>query len=237
MKNDNAIVPPGISGKPIEYHAKNVTLPTLADELALLTLGNFEPLNISIDCNKFMKEIEQFKDDWVEYLPKVGKVNNRQGLVITNLEGKTHRDNPSQGQAIAAAGRLVTELEFKHPTAVYDLCPSLHKLIDYFSPVGRTFLVKLNKGGHFVPHRDHPGLPTDTFRVAVFLNNCGTMDYDWIMGADNKVRIDHGQAYYINTRVTHRTISWVDDSIHLIMNIPMTNDNVSKLIGSLKHNH
>ena len=97
--------------------------------------------------------------------------------------------------------------------------------------------MKLNKGGHFVPHRDHPGMPSDTFRLGVFLNNCGTMDYDWIMGADNKVRIDHGQAYYINTRVTHRTISWVDDSIHLIMNIPMTNDNVSKLIGSLKHNH
>ena len=46
-----------------------------------------------------------------------------------------------------------------------------------------------------------------------------------------------GRAYYINTRKTHRTMSWTNDSIHLIMNIPFTNENVAKVFANLQHRH
>jgi hypothetical protein len=223
--------------RPTKYNSATVTQETVTDELALLTLGDFEPLDFHIDPGQFNREISKFDNDWVDYLPRSDRINNRKGLVITNLENKTHQDNPSQAQASYAAGRKVFEREFCYPTEVYHSCPSLHPLLDTFAPLGRTFLVKSNMGGYFAPHRDHPELPRETFRIAVFLKNCKTYEYDWIIGADNKLQIEEGRAYYINTRRTHRTVSWVDDSIHLIINVPFTTDNVSKLIANLKYGH
>jgi hypothetical protein len=92
-------------------------------------------------------------------------------------------------------------------------------------------------GGYFVPHRDHPVMPRDSFRIVVFLNNCAPIEYDWIMETDKKLNIELGRAYYVNTRKTHRTVSWVDNSIHLIMNIPFTSAHVAKAIAHLKHRH
>jgi hypothetical protein len=54
---------------------------------------------------------------------------------------------------------------------------------------------------------------------------------------DKKLQIEPGRVYYINTRKTHRTISWVDNSIHLIVNIPFTNETVSTVIAHLLHRH
>lgn len=223
--------------RPPRYNSENVSHETVADELALLALGDFEPLDFLIDTNQFGQEIAKFDNDWVDYLPRTDRLNNRKGLAITNLENKTHKDNPSQAQASYAAGHRVFEREFSHPTDVYHACPSLHPLLDTFSPLGRTFLVKSNMGGYFAPHRDHPEMPRETFRIAVFLKNCKTYEYDWIVGPDTKLPIEEGRAYYINTRRTHRTVSWVDNSIHLIINVPFTTQNVSKLIASLKYGH
>lgn len=231
------IVPPGISQRSPKFNAKEVTLEDVANELALLNLGDFEPLSFKIDTNLFMTEIQKFNNDWVDYLPRKEWPNNRQALSITNLEGKDHKENVSQAEASYAAGRLVEETEFTNPTEVYHHCTSLHPILNHFNPVGRTFLVKSNVGGFFVPHRDHPTMPRKTFRIAVFLNNCDPLQYDWLIDNDRKLPIELGRAYYINTRKTHRTISWVNNSIHLIMNIPFTSENVSKVFSHLQHKH
>lgn len=233
----NVIVPPGISGRNPVYDSNKVTLETVANELALLNLGDFEPLSFKINTTQFMNEIQQFNNDWVDYLPRKEWQNNRQALSLTNLSGKTHKDNVSQAEASYAAGRLVEETEFNSPTNVYRACNSLHPLLKEFDPIGRTFLVKSNVGGFFVPHRDHPTMPRKTFRIAVFLNNCDPLQYDWLIDTDRKLPIELGRAYYINTRKTHRTISWVNDSIHLIMNIPFTSENVAKVFSNLQHRH
>jgi hypothetical protein len=80
-------------------------------------------------------------------------------------------------------------------------------------------------------------MPRQSFRLAAFLNNCGPMEYDWLMETDKKLPIELGRVYYINTRKTHRTISWTPDSIHLIINVPMTSENVSKVLYHLRHRH
>lgn len=229
-------VPPGISGKSASYSSTLVSQETVADELALLNLGSFEPLNFYINTGQFMTEIEQFKNDWVDYLPRTDRPNNRKGLTLTNLPGKTHTDVPSLAEASYKAGRRLKETEFCEPTDVYKHCASLHNFLDSWQPLGRTFLVRSDTGGYFVPHRDHPSMPREVFRLIVFLNNCGPHQYDWLMG-DQKMSIQQGQAYYVNTRMTHRTISWVDNSIHLILNIPFTTENVAKVIKHLAHTH
>jgi hypothetical protein len=54
---------------------------------------------------------------------------------------------------------------------------------------------------------------------------------------DRKMYIQPGQVYYVNTRMTHRTISWVNNSQHLILNVPFTTDNVARVIANLAHTH
>jgi hypothetical protein len=228
-------IPPGISGRAAQY-AGNVDNETLSNELALVNLGNFEPLNMYIDTGKYMQEISQFDNDWVDYLPRTDRPNNRRALTVTNLPGKTHKDVPSLAEASYAAGRRLSELEFNQPTDVYRSCSSLHPFLEQWTPLGRTFIVQSNTGGYFVPHRDHPSMPRECFRLIAFLNNCGPLQYDWLMD-DRKMNIQMGQVYYVNTRLTHRTISWVDNSQHLILNIPFTTQNVSKVIANLAHTH
>jgi hypothetical protein len=228
-------VPPGVSGRSAQYTG-NVDNETLSNELALLNLGPFEPLDIYIDTGKYMQEIAQFQDDWVDYLPRTDRPNNRRALTLTNLPGKTHTDVPSLAQASYAAGRRLSELEFSEPTNVYRACTSLQPFLKMWEPLGRTFIVQSNIGGYFVPHRDHPSMPRECFRLIVFLNNCGPLQYDWLMD-DRKMNIQMGQVYYVNTRLTHRTISWVNNSQHLILNIPFNTANVAKVIANLAHTH
>jgi hypothetical protein len=229
-------VPNGISGRAAHYDSNKVTHETVANELALLNLGPFEPLNIWIDTGKYMNEIQQFDTDWVDYLPRTDRPNNRRALTLTNLHGKSHTDVPSLAEASLAAGRRLSELEFNQPTDVYRTCTSLHSFLDMWKPIGRSFIVQSNTGGYFVPHRDHPSMPRESFRLIAFLNNCGPLQYDWLMD-DRKMYIQPGQVYYVNTRMTHRTISWVDNSQHLILNIPFNTENVAKVIANLAHTH
>ena len=228
-------VPPNISGRSAKYNG-NVDNETLSNELTLLNLGSFEPLNIWINTGQYMQEIQQFNNDWVDYLPRTDRPNNRKALTLLNLPGKTHKDVPSLAEASYAAGRRLSELEFNEPTDVYRSCTSLQSFLDSWQPLGRTFIVQSNTGGYFVPHRDHPSMPRECFRLIVFLNNVGPLQYDWLMD-DRKMNIQSGQVYYVNTRMTHRTISWVDNSQHLILNVPFTTTNVSRVIASLAHTH
>ena len=228
-------VPPGVSGRAAQYNGI-IDQSTLANELALLNLGSFEPLNIQIDLQKYMQEIKEFDGQWVDYLPRTDRPNNRRALTLTNLPGKTHQDVPSLAEASYAAGRRLSELEFNEKTDVYHACTSLQPFLDSWQPLGRTFIVQSNTGGYFVPHRDHPSMPRECFRLICFLNNCGPLQYDWLMD-DRKMNIQMGQVYYVNTRMTHRTISWVDNSQHLILNVPFTTDNVAKVIANLQHTH
>jgi hypothetical protein len=231
-------VPPGSSGQRPIYNSENINLETLANEVSLSKIGDFEPLDIKIDCASFMQEIAKYDGEWVDYLPRTDRVNNRQALVLYNLPGKLHNEDPSLAEAIVrAGGNKLSELLFNSPTDVYHSCHSLRPILSLFDSLGRSFLIKSNIGGYFVPHRDHPVMPRDVFRIVVFLNNCSPMDYDWIQGVDKKMSIEMGRAYYVNTMQTHRTISWVDDSIHLILNIPLTSDNVAVVMSHLLHRH
>jgi len=219
------------------YNIDNISLGTISDELSLLNLGDTEGLKIKIHTPDFHKEIEALNDQWVDYLPRPDRTNNRKGLALYNLPGKTHQENPSLREASKEVGRRLSEVEFSHPTEIVEKLPSLHPVLNMFDSLGRTFLVRSDMGGYFPPHRDHPVMPRETFRLIVFLKNCGTMEYDWIMGQSNKMEIDEGRVYYINTRKVHRTMSYINESIHLIMNIPMTTHNVATVLDNLLYTH
>ena len=51
------------------------------------------------------------------------------------------------------------------------------------------------------------------------------------MVLDNQsLKIEEGTVYYMNTRLEHYSFSMVDDCIRLIVNVPLTLENVLKLL-------
>lgn len=211
-------------------------LEQLAAETQLLSLGHVVPLNLTVDLHRLQQELEKYRDQWAPYLPRSDRMNSREGLSLFGLPGDTLQDGISFPQVRARGGEHLTELDCNTPTEVFRHCQSLHPLFDYFSPVGRSFLVRCNKGGWFYPHRDHPALFRPSMRIIVFCRNSKAGDYDWIM-EDRKLSIEEGRAYYINTRLVHRTMSYQDESIHLIMNIPVTWKNAERVVKALQFGH
>lgn len=205
-------------------------------EFQLSVLGDVIPLSIKINTHQYREEIAQFEQDWCDYLPRTDRLNNRKGLTVTTLPGLTHKETPSLAELTKRLGRPVKEIEMCEPTAVYNACQSLHPILNLFPSLGRTFILRCNQGGYFPPHRDHPQLDRDAFRVLVFLNKCGRNEFDFIF--DNQcLEIEEGRAYVINTRRTHRAFSFVDDSQQMVMNIPMTLENSLTILSNLQHRH
>jgi hypothetical protein len=240
--NPNAVAGPGPSGSRQGLAPPNLNL--LNAELALSQIGNFEPLDFKIDTQAVDAVISsKYADQWVDYLPRTDRPNNRRAMSLTTIPGWNHRSLPSIPEAMKYLGREVKEFEFNQPTELYtDLNTaypgliSVKDFLDQFQPLGRTFIVNSGIGGYFVPHRDHPGMPRPCFRLVCFLKNCGPLDYDWWMD-DRKANIELGRVYYVNTRMTHRTISWVNDSWHMILNVPFTVANVNRVLEHLQHRH
>jgi len=208
----------------------------LAAEVQLLALGDFVPLSIKLDTWQYEQQVQQFKSDWFPYLPRTDRLNNREALTLVTFPGFSHNQAPSMPQIQASLGRAVKESDCNHKTDAYFALTALHPIFDLFPDLGRTFLVKCNMGGYFVPHRDHPQLNRDVFRVLVFLKNCKRFEYDFLFD-DKSLEIEEGRAYMVNTRKTHRTMSFVDDSTHLILNIPLTMENVLTVVSNLQHRH
>ena len=211
----------------------NPNIMDIACELQLDAIGDFVPLKFTVNLNDFRNEIKKYNDVWIPYLHREGLLNDRQGLNLVGLPGDTPTDSLSMPEAIRRTGRKLSELDFDTPTQLYKDLPSLHHIIDYFPKLGRCSLVKLNTGAWFPKHRDGILLQRKTFRIVVFLTNTNHTAYEW--EHDYQIRqIEEGRAYYIDTRKVHRTHSFVPDSIHLVMNIPKTYENVLRIIDMLE---
>lgn len=219
------------------YKSGNFTPPKVIDlacEMQLDAIGDFVPLDIKIDLGQFQKEIEKYKDTWIPYLHREGVMNDREGLNLVGLPGDSPTDSLSMPEAMRRTGRNLSELDFDTPTQLYHDLPSLHPILNVFPKLGRCSLVKVNTGGWFPGHRDGVLLQRKTFRIVVFLTNTSHVSYEW--EHDYSIRqIDEGRAYYIDTRKQHRTHSYTEDSIHLVMNIPKDYENVLRVLNHLQH--
>ena len=201
-------------------------------ELQLAALGDFEPLHMPFDDHLFRQQIRA--QEFVPYLRREGISNDREGLLLVGLEGDKPSDSLSRPEAIKRAGRMLYESDFKYPTEAYHDLTSLHPILDYWGGLARTMIIRANAGGWFPPHRDSPFLARDTFRIITFLGNGSNMhSYEWWLGESRRTIVAN-QTYYVDTRLTHRTHSWCDDSLHLILNVPKNWENVMKLMSRLK---
>lgn len=233
------LIPKSNQAKQGNYYAKWLESPEKFEptpedikcELQLQALSSWEPLKFEFDLGWFKKELKEYDDKWVPYLRREGVTNDREGLCLMGMPGDSYNDGLSMPEARKRHGRKLQEVDFNAPTALYHDLESLHEMLDFFQPLGRTMLVKTNAGGWFPPHKDQPHLTRDTFRIVAFLSRTTAHDaYEWQM--DGHIwPIQPGKAYYVDTRKTHRTHSWMNNSIHLVVNVPKTWENVMKLLS------
>jgi hypothetical protein len=216
--------------------------PTLEDikcELQLDAIGDFVPLSINFDLKLFKEEMKQYKDSWVPYLRREGITNNREGLLLVGAEGDSVGDSLSMPEVRKRLGEKdgerINEIDLHYPTEAFHNVTALHPITKAFDMLGRTMLVKLNKGGWFPPHRDAPFLSRDCFRLVGFLSGTtGHGSFEWEHNY-RRVDIEPGRCYYVDTRKTHRTACWGDESIHLVMNVPKTYENCLKVLSMTEH--
>lgn len=199
-------------------------------ETQLNSLSVHEKLIFEVDTRKFEKQIVDYDDNWIPYLPRAIQNNNREGLLLWGLKGDSCGDSMSLPEArIRSDNPNLKESECKFPTEFYKHMECLHPMCEYFAPLGRSYIIKMNAGDYFPPHKDHPLISRDCFRIACFFGD--VQNFHW-QTDDQKLNIVPGNWYYIDTRKIHRTNHYGGgSSYHVILNIPKTWDNVLKLMS------
>ena len=121
--------------------------PTAEDikcELQLQALDIWQPLSIKAD----MKIVDQLvaipKEKWQPYLRREGIMNNREGIALFNYPGISEEDGLSMPEVTKKLGFSPCESLWNEPTSIYKELTGIHKIFDYFSPVGRCYLINLH---------------------------------------------------------------------------------------------
>jgi hypothetical protein len=206
----------------------------LACELQLTALGVWEPLNFNIDQSLYRANEAEMKDWWRPFQPKEGVVNDRDSIMVYGPKDSNPWDPCGLAQMAAKLGYKPDEDSMTYPTIAKDKLTALTEVFDYFEPLGRSFLVRLNAGGHYPPHRDHCTLNRPTFRLIAFLDDASIDHLRWEV-EDRQVRFIPNTLYYVDTRKTHRLWSSYAGSTMLVMNVLKTWNNVLKVMSRLKY--
>ena len=210
----------------------------------LSTLGTKYALNLKMnDTVKFIEWTEQ-NFDYVKYNPR--KDYRRYGLSITSLDGglSGKPDLDSVYDYNRENNTKWTERDFTKPTPVYEW-ESLQKCLDPFKEhLFRTHIIRLDTGGFFPPHRDHPDeyqfhhnskVVFDTFRLIMPLKNCYTPGVVWIIDDKLPTQWVTGRLYYVDTAKIHTLFNTTNDpSYWLIVNVDVNEESVKKVCKLLK---
>lgn len=200
----------------------------------LANLGNYFPLDIFIEPFQVQEQLQGFEDSWVEYNPKK-KGFRRYGLSVTSLDGGLSGvpDLTSVYEYNLANNTNHDELSFRVRTAVYNSVAALRPLFDEFNEsIGRTHFLKFDEGGFFPFHRDSQFFGEDTFRLFVPLHMHGQREFVFLLG-DEILKLESGRVYFINTKIEHAVFSFCENSVHLVMNVELSESTVKKVVDLL----
>jgi hypothetical protein len=197
--------------------------------LKLASLGQFYALNIHFDTEAFCKELLGLEDEWHPY--NQSKPNyKRKGLSLFSLDGLTSGeiDLNSVHEYNLKNGTSFDEMSFNRPTQNWSKLPSLsHPLKELNQQLGRTHLIKFDKGGFFPPHRDIG----NSFRLISFFNCCNaslnfTLD-------NKKIHFETGYLYFVDTRKIHSLFSFKKDATILILNVSLCDSSAKFVFKNL----
>lgn len=196
----------------------------------LISMGNIFPLKQQASCYHLREQLGAFQNDWKVYNPdKPGY--KRWGLSVTSLDGGLSGDPDltSLYEFNARRGTSYNEMSFRKRTPVYDECKEIQPVLAPFLPfLGRAHFLKLDQGGYFPYHRDSYAPGGADFRVFMPLNNGNLRDFVFLLGTE-RIQLEPGRAYFINTRMEHALFSFEDDSLHLVLNLELSRESVEAI--------
>ena len=172
------------------------------------------------------QEIQRTKDNMS------GSIN-RYGLSITSLEGGFSGipDLDSLMEYNKEQGTWYSERDFREWTSFFKNCKELQKaMAPFHKSMGRSHILRLNRGGFFPFHRDEISLARQSFRLLISL----TSSHHFVFLLENKrVFFQPGQLYYINTQLIHSLFSFEERSDFVVFNIDLCEDSVKAVMRSL----
>lgn len=197
-------------------------------------LGVIAPLSVHVDGQLFQREIQQFNSEWKIYNPRKPGYG-RMGLSLTSLDGGMSGapDLDSIFEFNRINGTNYTEEDFKIPTAAAERLTSLHPILKMFSELGRSHLIRFDRGGYFPPHRDAFSLSHSCFRVVVALSWASRSELVFLVDGQQQP-LSQWQGAFVETLREHAVFSFADGATLLVLNVPYTVENYQALILNLQ---
>ena len=195
----------------------------------LFSLGNVIPLDIYVDSFDLTQNISKYKEHFKVYNPRK-KGYNRFGLSLTSLDGNLSGtpDLDSLYEYNQENQSNYEECDFKEPTAFFKSCESLKTALKPFEgAIGRSHILKLDKGGFFPPHRD---LDIKSFRL--FFSLVSSNSYAFILN-EKKLFLPKNQFYCLNTRLAHSLFSFKDNNLFGVFNIELSESSLQSVFKKL----
>jgi hypothetical protein len=202
-------------------------------ELQLTAIGCWEPLDFEIDFQTWQSNSANLEHMWRPFQPKEGINNDRDSILLFGLENDTATSPTGLSHVHAKLGYFPKETEFTYPTEAVPLLTSCKEIMDFFDPMCRSFIIRLNAGGFYPRHRDHFLLNRETFRLITFLGDSSD-HMEWEVEGNVKTFLPN-TTYYVDTRKMHRLSSWNHGSTMIVWNVRKTWSNVLKVLTRLKH--
>ena len=98
--------------------------------------------------------------------------------------------------------------------------------------LGRTHVIKLNRGGYFPPHRDNKHSNIESFRLFLPLNYDSRTTF--FMLEDKKMEFSNGTMYFIDTAKMHTLFHCADNPFYfVVVNMVLSQDSVDKTLEFL----
>ena len=196
---------------------------------ALTRFGDCYSLRLRSSLGNIIKDLEN-NFEWVQYNPR--KSIRREGLSITSLDGglSGRPDLDSLYDYRDKTGIVLKESNFTVKTPVYDYFK------EWLDPIqqhlGRTHIIKLNKGGYFPPHRDNKNSNVESFRLFLPLNYDSMRNF--FILENRKLEFTNGEMYFIDTAKMHTLFNTnVIPFYFVVVNVILTDDSVNDIIKYL----
>ena len=199
----------------------------------LASLGNCVALNINVDDQLFRKEIETVSQFWKPYNPR--KKILRYGISLTSIDGKLGGNDLDSLTELNKIHRTnYQEKDFRIKTEAVNYFSSLRQVFEAFDDhLGRCHILKLDKGGHFPPHRDAYLPSLSCYRLLILGLNCGRDEFYFTI-EDERVHLDPWIPYFIDTRKVHAAFSFVDNAVLVVLNIIISEASILKALSMVK---
>ena len=199
----------------------------------LLSLGKVAPLKGCLSVEEVKKSIEGH-GDYFRYYNPAKKGYNRYGLSITSLDGgmSGRPDLDSLVSYNLEHGTSYDEGDFRTQTPFYRNCHELKRVFGPFENyMGRSHILRLDRGGMFPPHRDSIHWEPTCFRIFVSLEEDGE---GFVFLLDNqRIFFQPGRPYFINTALGHSLFSFKDSSFFTVFNIDFCREAIGLLAKNL----